>query len=532
MKEFMGKDGFVWWHGVVEDINDPLMIGRCRVRVFGFHTQDILTLPTKDLPWAYPMQPITSAAMSGIGTSPTGLLNGSHVMGFFRDGNDAQQPVMLGSFAGIPQDPPKENTGFNDPEMIYPTHHLLGATANTNWIPEEYADAYRRDQTKYNKSTESLIGESDVNRLARGAHFFAPAVPEGVEEAASVNTITFMKQMASSDGVHIANSTRHYGDSNNPPPLATHIKKLVDKDEIADVFDSSRWATSLSENDFRQVGAGQFDVRANYNEAFASINKDQGDDRQARTGTHQNWYVQNHGADNIPISKVNVTYPDIHIPDDWGPEAAAFANLLEHTVALTQSDYVAGEYPGEYSHDVWTEFPSIKSYNPTYPHNHVRQTESGHVIELDDTPGHERIHIYHGPSGTFEEIHPDGSKTTRIKGYNYEIINFDNNVLIRGNCNVHVQGNSTLFIGGDADVEVLGNMTSYVRKNLFANVRENSEIYTKKDYAVHAGGNIIFAAKDNIVLDSESDMHLQSRGDINISSGDSMDGDGKIYLNR
>ena len=92
MKEFLGQNQFVWWHGVVEDVADPLMLGRVRVRVYGYHSDDRIELPIASLPWAYPMQPITSAALSGIGTSPTGLLVGSHVFGFFRDGSEAQDP--------------------------------------------------------------------------------------------------------------------------------------------------------------------------------------------------------------------------------------------------------------------------------------------------------------------------------------------------------------------------------------------------------------------------------------------------------
>ena len=62
---------FVWWQGVVEDRYDPLKLGRCRVRILGYHTdnkQEGVGIPTSDLPWATPSQPITSAAMSGIGT--------------------------------------------------------------------------------------------------------------------------------------------------------------------------------------------------------------------------------------------------------------------------------------------------------------------------------------------------------------------------------------------------------------------------------------------------------------------------------
>ena len=40
MAYFMGKEGFIWWQGVVEDREDPLMLGRVRVRVLGYHTDN------------------------------------------------------------------------------------------------------------------------------------------------------------------------------------------------------------------------------------------------------------------------------------------------------------------------------------------------------------------------------------------------------------------------------------------------------------------------------------------------------------
>lgn len=148
MKGFVGKEGFTWWHGVVEDTADPLFLGRCRVRVFGFHLPDKVQLPTEALPWAYPMQPITSAALSGIGTSPTGLLVGSHVFGFFRDGDEAQDPVIIGSFGGIPQTAANPANGFSDPSGKYPA---TVEGVNANRFPVGV----------------SVVGEQDTNRLAR-----------------------------------------------------------------------------------------------------------------------------------------------------------------------------------------------------------------------------------------------------------------------------------------------------------------------------------------------------------------------------
>jgi len=99
MQKIFNKDGFNWWIGVVEDRMDPEKQGRVRVRIFGYHTDSKELLPTYDLPWAIPIQPITSAAISGIGSSPLGPVEGSWVIGFFLDGEDCQQPAIFGTIA-------------------------------------------------------------------------------------------------------------------------------------------------------------------------------------------------------------------------------------------------------------------------------------------------------------------------------------------------------------------------------------------------------------------------------------------------
>ena len=88
--------------GCVENRQDPLKLGRCQVRVVGLHNYDKTQLKTEDLPWAYPMQPITSAGISGVGHTPLGPVEGSWVVVMFRD-DDEQQPVILGTIGGIPQ---------------------------------------------------------------------------------------------------------------------------------------------------------------------------------------------------------------------------------------------------------------------------------------------------------------------------------------------------------------------------------------------------------------------------------------------
>lgn len=93
----IGRDEFVWYVGVIENrSNDPLNIGRAQVRIFGVHG-DKTQLATAELPWAIPSTPITHPDVMNA------LKEGMWVWGFFLDGKLAQQPIMCGTFPGIPQ---------------------------------------------------------------------------------------------------------------------------------------------------------------------------------------------------------------------------------------------------------------------------------------------------------------------------------------------------------------------------------------------------------------------------------------------
>lgn len=109
-----------WFTGVVEDINDPLQMGRVRVRCFNYHTASKFDLPTEDLPWSTCVLPVTSASMNGIGESAIGLLPGSWVFGFFRDSNELQDPVIVGSIPSF-STPGNADDGFSDPQGVFPS---------------------------------------------------------------------------------------------------------------------------------------------------------------------------------------------------------------------------------------------------------------------------------------------------------------------------------------------------------------------------------------------------------------------------
>lgn len=98
MKNFIGQDGFVWWIGIVEDINDPLTLGRCKVRCFGYHPAKSTNLvPTEDLPFALSIHPLNTPNLYGTPRV------GEWVFGFFLDALSAQEPAILGYLPAIPQ---------------------------------------------------------------------------------------------------------------------------------------------------------------------------------------------------------------------------------------------------------------------------------------------------------------------------------------------------------------------------------------------------------------------------------------------
>jgi hypothetical protein len=107
-KDFAGKNGFTWWVGIVEDRQDPLKLGRCRVRCVGWHAEDKMNLPTKMLPWALPSYPVNQSQTY----TPK---EGDMVFGFFTDGDNGQSPVMLGIFPSIPLKAANIQEAFSDP---------------------------------------------------------------------------------------------------------------------------------------------------------------------------------------------------------------------------------------------------------------------------------------------------------------------------------------------------------------------------------------------------------------------------------
>ena len=163
----MGKDGFTWFVGVVEDRNDPKKLGRLRVRCLGYHAKELNKLPTADLPWAHVMNPITSATVSGVGNTPLGAVEGTWVIGFFIDGPDAQQPMIMGTLPGVPKDLPVKDAvaGFQDYiNANYPKYK----ESDVNRLARNDSDSPHSTLTLRKADRDLAVGTAQVDGVFSG----------------------------------------------------------------------------------------------------------------------------------------------------------------------------------------------------------------------------------------------------------------------------------------------------------------------------------------------------------------------------
>lgn len=164
-------------------------------------------------------------------------------------------------------------------------------------------------------------------------------------------------------------------------------------------------------------------------------------------------------------------------------------------------------------------------YAAEYPYNKVFAGESGHVLEIDDTPGAERLNLAHR-SGTFTETGPDGTQVTRIVGDGYTIIDRDGYIMIDGIANVHVAGQCNVIVMSDTHLTMHGKVSVDVHNDMEVNIggklslSVGGGIYAKNDgkLSLINSGNIDVDALGNMSTDVTGNHNLTSYGENKITS--------------
>lgn len=94
-----------------------------------------------------------------------------------------------------------------------------------------------------------------------------------------------------------------------------------------------------------------------------------------------------------------------------------------------------------------TELPP--SYAAEYPYNNVTATESGHLFEMDDTPGAERIQVYHR-TGSHIELRPDGAVKYVSKSKRQDVTVADHEIIVNGDYKITVSGGANIYVRNGA----------------------------------------------------------------------------------
>ena len=160
------------------------------------------------------------------------------------------------------------------------------------------------------------------------------------------------------------------------------------------------------------------------------------------------------------------------------------------------------------------------AFRGAYPYNKVTETESGHVIEVDDTPGSERLHIYHR-SGTFIEIDANGSVVKRAVGSSYEIIDKNGKIAISGKADISVNGECNIFVGNDANIEVEGDVNLTCHNDITAQAGGTLNLSATEEVNI-TGANVNVQAYEVLNMTSNTALNLHATENINMLANTSI----------
>ncbi len=403
------------WSGIVEDRNDPLYLNRVRVRIHGNYTHDKQMIATPDLPWSEVMMPATTSSLSGLGTSHHSLVEGSHVIGFFRD-DKKLYPIVIGSFVGIPQD-----------------FYKIDETID------------RRGNKTFTKTSRKPTDGFNDPRLEKKADY--KGTPDG-ENPKHIN--------------------RNHGLT-----LALDASPRRDGETIGESYPKKDYI-------------GQ-----------SSVNK------LARTTNDSGWF--SYFTNETPVED---QYPVIELEDWEGPGLPADRLETGKTEGLLSIDNKQRD--------------SETYINPAYPFNHVNESESGHIFEVDDTPEFERIHLYHR-KGTRIEIQKDGDYVEKIVRDKYSVVLGNDFIDIKGDVIVNIKENAYINVGKNLTATVEeGNLKADILEgNLSVTVEEGTTDITSEEKITITGNS-----KTEIISDTTITGKLHVTEDVTVAKD--IDAQGEI----
>ena len=158
--------------------------------------------------------------------------------------------------------------------------------------------------------------------------------------------------------------------------------------------------------------------------------------------------------------------------------------------------------------DTWDEPGS--AFNTQYPHNKVIET-AYHSIELDDTPGGERITIFH-KSGSYVQIDSRGTVTEKSTSDKFEVIDRKQHVVVGGSSTVTINGNSYVYVKGNKIEEIEGDLQTKVHGNHLLSVGGQSTINGSEQVQIRAADIRIEANVGTMSINAAKELNISSGG--------------------
>lgn len=539
-----GNANSPFFDGVVEEVDDPLLLGRVQVRVFGEHPaqkqkSETIGIPVEELPWMIPIQDITSAAVSGVGFSPTGIVRGSFVFGVWRD-KWHQDGVILGTYAGQYTEKPDTQKGFCDPFGEYPRY--VGNDVNV----------LARGGVEGRTSSSVVIRDANSSLAVNPDDRPLDEIPE--DNRPDTGGFTIESMLKQDEGIR----TKWYIDSEGYPTIGighllimektrdtvkinAAISKAVGR-EVTNGTITAEEVSTLFAQDLAKVRQGISNT-SSVREVYVTLNRPRqmaienmcfqmgvggvakfknalaamkAQDWQTAYNELRNstWANQTPGRSSR-VSKIvlvgNLESYGVMVPDPEGRSLSAAYNAVVLQASNPEDPFVPG--------DTRVMFEEPKSaYNAEYPYNMVFESRSGHIQEFDDTPGFERYNRVH-PAGSYEEIRPDGTRVVKIVGDDYQIVMQGRKLNVKGNLQVVVEGDAFMYMMGNVQQTVDGNVTEFVRGNVnqtvegeyVGRIKGNAELTVEKDATVNVDQNLMANVKQNATVNVTEDATVAAK---------------------
>ena len=518
--------------GVVENIYDPRLESRVQVRAFGVHgTND--QIKTEDLPWAT-------------------LINGSHdtniirppvnswVFGFFIDGRDAQQPMILG---------------------LIPTQYLEPINpAVTGWgaAPGEEVDltAHRSTVNDIGQPTNSCLDRAEDLQNT----YLTSVETNRVKNIPVAGTTA--PALATKGNMGVASQDESTNSTTSPSNIPTG--PLKDDSEFQAVLAEMKAKyPGLTDAEIYRViqGESAFNPRAVNSSTNAAglfqfipsvaaelgtspsaiINSSPADQLRLYDKYLQRWGYKGGSLGIMQAAPAKANLPGNAIVYEVGSRAwelnpgwrtagngpitvdsinayyngrSAPSNPSYNTSAANVS---AGNSPSSAtpSGTFWEE-PTV-GYNAKYPYNRVIETAGGHSVELDDTPGSERIMIYH-KSGSYIQLTNTSSVYKSMEdAYNIYEDNFL--VYVGGNHVITVEGDCHFLVKGNMVEEIMGDYKQIIHGNHSVGIAGQGNFNASEEIQMRAARlgfeanveNINFNAAKQIKGTSVEQIHFKTK---------------------